>query len=104
MSSLVGNLQRQSQALFWATLYIYIYSSTCSKVICFGLLCYIFRQKITRNCEKFATIHAGDAGETVYIYKTTHLCYHKRFRCGLKKLMFVWLGFALFNFWSHGCL
>jgi len=46
---------------------IYIYSSTCSKVICFGLLCYIFRQKITRNCEMFATIHAGDAGETVYI-------------------------------------
>lgn len=65
MSSLVGNLQRQSQALFWATLYIY--SSTCSKVICFGLLCCIFRQKITRNCEMFATIHAGDAGETVYI-------------------------------------
>jgi len=47
--------------------YIYIYSSTCSKMICFGLLCYIFRQKITRNCEMFATIHAGDAGETVYI-------------------------------------
>lgn len=83
MSSLVGNLQRQSQALFWATLYIYIVPPARKW---FVLVCYAtFFGKKSLETAKCLQLYTLVMLVKLYIYKTTHLCYHKSFRCGLKK-------------------
>jgi len=92
MSSLVGNLQRQSQALFWATLYIYIVPPARKW---FVLVCYVtFFGKKSLETAKCLQLYTLVMLVKLYIYKTTHLCYHKSFRCGLKKTYVCVAGFC----------